>query len=231
MAVYGYARVSTPRQNIAPQVKALRAAGIPKERIFQDKSSGRIVDRPGLNALLSAIQPGDTVTCWKVDRLGRSFLECAQIAARLRADHDAHITTITGGVDTRTTEGRFLFSALLAVAELETELRAERQAAGLEDAREKRASAGRQGVGGGRRPTLTARQREHARQMKAEGKSITEIQRLFNVSRGVAQRAAQGRETVLDDFDFKKPEDRERLRGANEMMAALESHHQAIPAG
>ncbi|WP_051626028.1 recombinase family protein [Kozakia baliensis] len=222
MTVYGYARVSTPRQNVTPQVKALRAAGIPKDRIFQDKSTGRAVNRPGLNGLLSVVQPDDIVMCWKVDRLGRTFLECAQVAAGL-LERKVIIRALTGGADSSTPEGRFMLHALLAVAELETELRAERQAAGLEDAREKRRKAGRQGIGGGRRPTLTSRQREHARQMKAEGRSITEIQRLFNVSRGVAQRAAQGRETVLDDLDFKKPEDRERLRRANAMMAAIEA--------
>jgi len=221
MAIYGYARVSTPRQNITPQVKALRAAGIPKEDIFQDKSTGRLMSRPGLNGLLSAVKPGDEVVIWKVDRLGRTFLECAQVASRLMSEK-VHIRSLTGGADTRTPEGRFMLNALLAVAELETELRAERQVAGLEDARDKRKKAGRQGVGGGRRPTLTSRQREHAVQMRAEGKSITEIQRLFNVSRGVAQRAAGGRETVLDDQDFKKPEDRERLRRANAMLDALE---------
>ncbi|WP_342629984.1 recombinase family protein [Nguyenibacter vanlangensis] len=221
MTTYGYARVSTPRQNITPQVKALRAAGIPKDRIFQDKSTGRVVNRPGLNGLLAAIQPGDIVMCWKVDRLGRTFIECAQVAARLM-ECKVNIKALTGGADSSTPEGRFMLHALLAVAELETELRAERQAAGLEDAREKRAKAGRQGVGGGRRPTLTSRQRQHAMQMRAEGRSITEIQRLFNVSRGVAQRAAAGRETTLDDEDFKTPADRERLRRANAMLDRLE---------
>ena len=44
----GYARVSTTKQDLDRQIDALTAVGIPAERIYLDKKSGAMLDRPGL---------------------------------------------------------------------------------------------------------------------------------------------------------------------------------------
>ena len=44
-----------------------------KHRIYQDLASGRHDERPGLAACLKALQPGNTLIVWKLDRLGRNF--------------------------------------------------------------------------------------------------------------------------------------------------------------
>ena len=67
----GYARVSTVDQNEDLQHDALRQAGC--ARIFTDKASGKLDRRPGLDALLDQVRPGDTVVVWRLDRLGRSL--------------------------------------------------------------------------------------------------------------------------------------------------------------
>lgn len=67
----GYARVSTNDQNPFLQDDALKKAGC--EKIFTDKISGAIVNRPGLNQVKEILRKGDTLVVWRLDRLGRSL--------------------------------------------------------------------------------------------------------------------------------------------------------------
>jgi Resolvase, N terminal domain len=69
----GYARVSTDEQNLGLQLDALHADGC--ERVFQDTASGARSNRKGLTDALQACSPGDVLTVWKLDRLGRSLLD------------------------------------------------------------------------------------------------------------------------------------------------------------
>lgn len=73
--VYGYMRVSTLNQDCERQSEALEALGIPQERIFMDKKSGKDFNRPGFQALLECIQEGDLVVIKTLDRFGRSVKE------------------------------------------------------------------------------------------------------------------------------------------------------------
>jgi DNA invertase Pin-like site-specific DNA recombinase len=69
---YGYARISTVDQNADMQLKALQSAGI-ERKIFKDELSGATTNRPALQRCLKKLGPGDTLTVWKMDRLGRSL--------------------------------------------------------------------------------------------------------------------------------------------------------------
>ena len=69
----GYARVSTDDQNLALQLDALQAEGC--GRVFEDTASGASSNRKGLAGALQACSPGDVLTVWKLDRLGRSLLD------------------------------------------------------------------------------------------------------------------------------------------------------------
>jgi len=53
MTVYGYARVSTIGQDLEAQIQALEKQGA--EKIYQEKFTGTITDRPQLNELLSVL--------------------------------------------------------------------------------------------------------------------------------------------------------------------------------
>lgn len=68
----GYARVSKAdgSQVLDLQTDALKAAGVGVERIYDDTASGKNDDRPGLQACLKGLQPGNTLVVWKLDRLG-----------------------------------------------------------------------------------------------------------------------------------------------------------------
>jgi len=69
---YGYARVSTDDQSTALQLAALKRAGC--KTLFKDQGlSGATTKRPALLRCLKALQDGDTLIVWKLDRLGRSL--------------------------------------------------------------------------------------------------------------------------------------------------------------
>ncbi len=71
----GYIRVSKSdvSQLLDLQKDALLRAGVDAKYIYQDHASGRKNDRPGLNACLKALQPGNTLVVWKLDRLSRDM--------------------------------------------------------------------------------------------------------------------------------------------------------------
>ena len=68
-----YARVSTREQNLDRQLEAFRALGADEREIITDKESGKNLDRPGYQALKTAmLRPGDTLVVKSLDRLSRS---------------------------------------------------------------------------------------------------------------------------------------------------------------
>src|SRR5215471_15897996 len=82
----GYMRVSKSdgTQTLALQRDALVAAGVDPERLYEDLASGRTDDRPGLQACLKALQPGNTLVVWKLDRLGRDLKHLVALMDDLR---------------------------------------------------------------------------------------------------------------------------------------------------
>ncbi|MEA2203040.1 MAG: hypothetical protein QOI89_3780 [Solirubrobacteraceae bacterium] len=178
MTLIGYARVSTADQDHALQIDALTAAGC--EKIFSETASGAQRDRPELGRLLEYLRPGDTLTVWKLDRLGRSLPHLLEVAMSI-AERGINFRSLTDGIDTTTPAGRLVFNIFGSLAEFERELIRERTMAGLAAAK----AAGRTG---GRRPKLTERQVATARQMNADGESITAIADVLGVARSTVYR-------------------------------------------
>lgn len=178
--ILGYARVSTDDQNLDAQTDALAAAGA--ERIFADKISGSLRKRPELDRLLEHLRPGDVVVVAKYDRLARSLRDLLEIVETIK-DRGAGFRSLAEDIDTTTPAGRLIFHVFASIAQFERERISERTREGLEAAR-------RRGRVGGRPPALSTAQVAEVRRMRdEEGRRLTEIAQLFEVSVKTVRRA------------------------------------------
>lgn len=75
MAIYGYARVSTPEQNMDRQIKALEEFGVPVKNIYKEKETGRDFERPAYKRLMRKLRVEDVLVVKSIDRLGRNYAE------------------------------------------------------------------------------------------------------------------------------------------------------------
>jgi DNA invertase Pin-like site-specific DNA recombinase len=173
MTTIGYARVSTDGQTLAAQTEALHGAGC--ARIFAEKISGAYAERPQLAKAIAALAEGDCLVVCKLDRLARSTRDLlntldaiGKIGASFKSLNDPW-------ADTTTPHGRLMLTVLGGLAEFERHLILSRTAEG-------RTRAQANGVRFGRKPSLTAYQRAEALRRRAEGETLTEIARSFNVS-------------------------------------------------
>jgi DNA invertase Pin-like site-specific DNA recombinase len=135
----GYMRVSKSdgTQTLDLQRDALLMAGVASERLYEDLASGRKDARPGLDACLKALQPGNTLVVWKLDRLGRDLKRLVSLIEDLR-QREVGLKVLAGSgaqIDTTTANGRLVFGISAALVEFEAELIRERTRAGLAAAR------------------------------------------------------------------------------------------------
>lgn len=74
---YGYARVSTKHQHEDRQVEKLLNEGIPKDRIFVDKQTGRNFNRQEYQTIKRFLKdsPNSLFVVDSIDRLGRNYSE------------------------------------------------------------------------------------------------------------------------------------------------------------
>ncbi len=137
--VFGYARVSTDRQDTEAQRRALQAAGCVE--IIEEQASGRKA-RPALTALLARVEAGDVVTVWKIDRLSRNVPDFYRIAAEITT-RGAELRSLTEAIDTAAPIGRAMLGILAVFAQLEAEHASERVRSGLRAAQARGKRLGR----------------------------------------------------------------------------------------
>jgi len=155
---YGYIRVSTREQNEDRQRIAMDQFGIPGDRVYVDKQSGKDFQRPGYKRLMRRLRQGDTLVIKSIDRLGRNYEEILEQWRYITKEKQAAIVVLDMPLlDTR--QGRDLTGTLIAdivlqllsyVAQTERESIRQRQAEGI-------AAAKARGIRFGREPMVIPR--------------------------------------------------------------------------
>jgi DNA invertase Pin-like site-specific DNA recombinase len=171
------------------QIDALNAAGV--ERIFSDKESGARVDRKGLAETLSHLRAGDVLTVWKLVRLGRNTIQLMMLLNDLH-ERGVEFKSLTEGIDTTTSFGRFFFTMSAALSLLERDRLIERTKAGLKSAKDR-------GRTGGRKPKLSPDQVEMAKGLLASGKAPRDVAKAFGVGRSTLYRYVPGDTAIADE--------------------------------
>ncbi len=179
----GYARVSTDDQNLDLQIDALTKHGIPKSQIFTDKMSGAKSDRPGLAKCLDALQDGDVLVVWRLDRLGRSMQHLITVVEDIRGRGIGFRSLSEGAIDTTNASGELIFNIFSALAQFERRLIQERTKAGLAVARARGRHGGRPRIESEEAKVLAARKLAGDRSI-----SINDICRTLNISRSTYYR-------------------------------------------
>lgn len=177
MTTFAYCRVSTLDQNTTIQEEALLKA-YPDAVVRTEKASGTSTKgRPVLELLLDMISDGDKLVVWKLDRLARNMNDLTNIVQTLR-DKGASLEILDQKIDTATATGKAFLQMLGVFAEFETELRRERQLAGI-------AKAKAEGKYRGKQPYINA---EKVRELKASGMGATAIARELGIGRASVYR-------------------------------------------
>lgn len=167
----GYARVSTTGQKLDVQLAALKGSRC--DKIFQEKVSATSHQRPELDKMLAYVREGDVVVITKLDRLGRSVVDLANIAKDFES-RGIGLEVIDQKIDTTTPTGKLMFHMIAAVAEFELSLRYERQMDGIAEAKEK-------GVKFGRKKTID---RGAVLSLHQQGLSMGIIAKQLSISKG-----------------------------------------------
>ncbi len=173
--IVGYARVSSPEQNLERQTGRLTEAGA--QKLFTDTVSGSTRDRPGLDSTVEYLRAGDTLLVLSMDRLARSLVDLHTLVDEL-TDNGITVTFLQEGqsysADPSPT-GKLLLGMLGAVAEFERAIIRERQAEGI-------ARAKARGVYKGRKP-VPAEKIDQARKLISQGVPKARVARDLGISR------------------------------------------------
>ena len=176
MAKIGYARVSTRSQKDDSQIDELTGYGC--DKIFTDKASGKLADRPELDKALAYLREGDVFVITRLSRAMRSLKHLLALADDLR-ERGIDLVVLRQHIDTTTPTGRLVFHVLGAIDEFQRELIIEGTREGLEAARAR-------GRTGGRKPKLSAANAATVRRMyQATGPDGRRLHTVAEIARTV----------------------------------------------
>lgn len=171
----GYIRVSTLDQSTQRQLE-----GIPLDRVFTDKASGKDTNRPQLQAALNHLRGGDTLVVHSMDRLARNVEDMLRLVRELNnkgvsVEFVKENMEFTAGKDDP--RSALMFTMLSAFAQFERALIKERQREGIALAKAKGT------VYKGRKRALDPEQVKELRQQVEAGANRSKLAKELGISR------------------------------------------------
>ena len=185
---FGYARVSTERQDLDRQLAALAASGVEEKNIFSEKASGTVAKRPQLEKMKAKLREGDEVVVESFSRLGRSTSDLLALMRWFESE-GVSVVSLKESFDTSTPTGKLMVTMMAAMAEFERDITVERVREGLRCARAK----GKKGGRPRKDPKLVD---EAVRLYKGGAHSLREIAALTTVKAPTLYKALKERDSV-----------------------------------
>ena len=197
MAKIGYARVSTVKQDLSEQIAALEKFGC--EKIFYGKFSGKAQNedldtiltrikqnQAQLDNMLNYVREGDVVVVTKLDRLGRSLIQCLKTLDYFTQNKIGFIA-LDQGIDTTKRKDPMAMAMIHLLglfAELERNFIVERTQGG----KLAKIESGDLKAIGGRPKKLSEKAEEKLVKDILKGGSINELAKKYEVSRATISR-------------------------------------------
>ena len=188
MKIVAYCRVSSRAQDLGMQVaaieKAAAARGDTIEEWFQEKKSGKALDRPELNRLRAEVRARRVkrLYVFRLDRLSRSGIrDTFEVIEELRA-HGTEVVSISDGFALDGPAAEVVLAVLAWAAKMERLAIGERISA----ARDRMEGEGK---AWGRPKRLSEAECERLRNLRQQGRSIREIAMAAKVPRSTVARA------------------------------------------
>ncbi len=134
-----YIRVSSSSQKLESQEEELRKwseAQSEPIKWYRDKATGLKMERPGFESLLNDIHAGiiKKVVILRLDRLGRTAKGLLEFFDEIKT-YNCGFLSLKDSIDLSTASGRLMVTLLAGMAQFESEVRSERQQAGIEEVR------------------------------------------------------------------------------------------------
>ena len=195
MAKIGYARVSTTKQDLSEQITALKKFGC--EKIFAGKFSGKDEDletiltrvkqnKVQLDKMLNYVREGDIVVVTKIDRLGRSLIQCLKTLDYFKQNKIGFVA-LDQGIDTTKRKDPMAMAMIHLLglfAELARNFIVERTQGG----KLAKVESGDLKAIGGRPKKLSEKAEEKLVKDILKGGSINELAKKYEVSRATISR-------------------------------------------
>ena len=192
--IYGYARVSAKGQakdgnSLEVQIKELKDAGAVE--IFTDSFTGTKLDRPEFQRLFGILKDGDTLTVTRLDRFARSVGQASDLITDL-IDRGVTVNILNLGVLNKDSVSTLLRNVLLSFAQFERDMIVQRTQEGKAIAKMD------PNFREGRPPVYSREQKQLAADLREQGKTYAQVEKMTGISKSTLIRYMRYREAFQE---------------------------------